>query len=347
MNAAKLVLKTGECFHGLSPVWVNNPIGGEIVFNTSMVGYVEALTDPSYAGQILTFTYPLIGNYGVPTGDAWQSKKIQARGMVVSELADFHAHPDAKYSLYEWCEQQGLPIITGVDTRAVTKVLRHQGVVAGAITPADQPFTNFPNINDTNLVADVSITAPLEYGSGDKTVILVDCGMKTSILKCLQQYPIKIKRVPYNYDFTSEPYDGVLISNGPGDPQMCTETIKILQAALTNAKPMFGICLGSQLMALAIGAQTYKLGFGHRAQNHPCMDLTSGRCYLTSQNHGYSIKEDTLPNEWKVWFKHLNDDTVQGIRHQTLPHFAVQFHPEAMPGPVDTQWIFDKFYQTL
>lgn len=349
MVKSQLHLKCGEVFQGFSAHWQADAISGEVVFNTGMVGYVECLTDPSYRGQILTFTYPLIGNYGVSAPESWESKTIQAAGMIVSELAEYHGRGAGILSLYEWAKRHNLPIMTGVDTRALTKVIRSHGVVAGQIVKAGTKVQSYQDINSQHLVQQVSPTCIETYGDTGPTVIVVDCGMKSNIWRYLCQLPLRLKRVPFDYDYSQESFDGVFISNGPGDPKMCVEAIAVLKQVMTNevSKPIFGICLGSQLMALAIGAKTYKLPFGHRSQNQPCLEHASGRCYLTSQNHGYAVDGQSLPNDWQVTYTNLNDDTVQGIAHQSLPYSAVQFHPEAAPGPVDTAWIFDEFYQQL
>lgn len=344
---AQLVLRSGEVFYGEVPVHQEHSSFGEVVFNTGMTGYVEALTDPSYAGQILVFTYPLIGNYGVSDPTTWESQKIHVRGVVMSELSPFYSNPHAQYSLQQWLSDQHIPYLTGVDTRALTKCLRTKGVVSGAITPSQVKPDHFEDFEQIDWVKEVSIKEPCYYGSGDKLVIAIDCGMKENILRNLSQFPIRIKRVPYNYDFTDEEYDGVFISNGPGDPMRCQETVAIIRKVLAKRKPTFGICLGTQLMALAVNASTYKLTFGHRSQNQPCMHLSSKRCYLTSQNHGYAVEEASLPADWRVSFRNLNDQSVAGIEHQTLPFFSVQFHPESAPGPEDTQWLFQQFYDSL
>ena len=347
MQPAKLVLKSGHSFSGLAPANQQAICYGEVVFSTGMVGYTESLTDPSYAGQILVFTYPLIGNYGVSAPATWESDKIQVKGLIVSELAPFYSNHTAKLSLFAWLQQQQIPWLTNVDTRALTKQLRGQGVVPGAIVSDDNPVEQFEDFDHINWVAEVSIKEPTYYGNGEKLIIAVDCGMKENILRCLLTYPCRIKRVPYDYDYSNEEFDGVFISNGPGDPALCTETVRILQKAMTKQKPIFGICLGTQLMGSAIGAQTYKMPFGHRSHNQPCMELSNKRCYLTSQNHGYAIDEETLPADWQISFRNLNDNTVAGIEHKQLPFFSVQFHPEAAPGPLDTQWLFQKFYALL
>lgn len=344
---AQLVLQSGEIFYGSVPIEQAHSVYGEVVFNTGMVGYVEALTDPSYAGQIIVFTYPLIGNYGVMGSRTWESSKIHVKGVVVSELSPFYSHHAAERSLVEWLTEQHIPFLTGVDTRALTKCLRTKGVVPGAITRVGEHPTQFEAFDGIDWVKQVAISEPVYYGSGDKTIIVVDCGVKENILSCLQRYPVRIKRVPPDYDYSNETFDGVFISNGPGDPMQCQITVDILRRAMKKEKPVFGICLGTQLMALAIGAQTYKLPFGHRSHNQPCLHLASNRCYLTSQNHGYAVAENSLPRDWRVSFRNLNDQSVAGIQHERLPFFSVQFHPEAAPGPEDTQWLFQTFYDQL
>ncbi|HEX2549111.1 MAG TPA: carbamoyl-phosphate synthase large subunit, partial [Gammaproteobacteria bacterium] len=344
---AQLILETGEVFQGRVPATQDSECFGEIVFNTGMVGYVESFTDPSYAGQILVLTYPLIGNYGVSPPETWESDKIHISGVIVSELSDFCSSHSAEKSLRDWLTENKIPVMVGVDTRLLTKHLRTKGVVPGVITTKGQKPKKFEQFADIDWVKKVSIPAPKMYGEGEKLIIAVDCGMKENIIRCLTKFPIRVKRVPFNYDYSDEPFDGVFISNGPGDPMHCTETVAILRKALKKQKPMVGICLGTQLMALAVGAKTYKLPFGHRAQNQPCLDVTSGRCYLTSQNHSYAVDDTTLPNDWEVFFRNLNDQSVEGIQHKTLPFFAVQFHPEAAPGPLDTQWLFQKFYDLI
>lgn len=347
MKPSYLILESNEIFQGYSPQWQHNSFFGEVVFNTSMVGYVEALTDPSYRGQILTFSYPLIGNYGVDSGETWESKQIQAAGMICSELSLCQSHSTATQNLMQWLESQNIPVMFGVDTRALVKCLRSKGVVLGAITDKKTKPKQFVDINQQDLVEQVTCSEIEEFGEGDKKVIVVDCGIKQNILRNFERFPVRVKRVPYTYDYTKEDYDGLFISNGPGDPLMCSQTADILKKAMKKDKPTFGICLGSQIMGLAIGAKTYKLPFGHRAQNHPCMELATRRCYLTSQNHGFAIDENSLPKDWHVTFKNLNDNTVQGIAHNDKPFFSVQFHPEAAPGPVDTSWLFEKFYELL
>jgi carbamoyl-phosphate synthase small subunit len=347
MNSSQLILESGEAFSGLSPSWQEDIYFGEVVFSTGMTGYVESLTDPSYSGQIVTFTYPLIGNYGVPDPKYWESAKLQASGVIVSTASSCMSHWDAKSSFLHWLQEQKIPLITNVDTRALTKILRKKGVAVGAICRTDAKIKKFPDFSKIHFVKQVSLPQKQEYGAGPKTVIAVDCGIKENILRCLSKFPIKIIRVPYDYDYTNDHYDGLFISNGPGDPAVCTETISILKKSLARKKPTFGICLGAQLLALAIGSKTYKLKFGHRGHNQPCRNLDTNICILTSQNHGYAIDEKTLPKNWRVSFRNLNDQSVEGIAHNTLPFFAVQFHPESHPGPTDAEVLFEQFYKML
>lgn len=343
----KLSLKTGEEFHGKISSYQDPICYGEVVFNTGMTGYVETLTDPSYSGQLLVFTYPLIGNYGVSDPSTWESSKIYASGVVMSELAMHYSNHNAVKSLADWLKEQNIPFITGVDTRAITTRVRTEGVISGAICQSSEQPKAFEDFDNIHWVAKASIDEPRTYGKGDKTIIAVDCGMKENISRCLEKLPINIKRVPHDYDYSEEDFDGVFLSNGPGNPTHCKKTIAILKKAMKKEKPIFGICLGTQLMALAVGAKTYKLTFGHRSQNQPCMYLDTKKCYLTSQNHSYAVDAKSLPKDWQVTFTNLNDDSVEGIAHKSLPFFAVQFHPEAQPGPHDTQWLFQYFYDKL
>jgi carbamoyl-phosphate synthase small subunit len=344
---SNLILENKASFSGFSPEWVQGTFPGEVVFTTGMTGYPESLTDPSYTGQILLFTYPLIGNYGIPPKEDWESRKIHLNGVIVSEACHSWSHHAGLHSLLEWLKIQKVPVITGVDTRAVTKILRSSGTMMGAISTEKNPQANYSDPNLEHLVSRASRNEIQSYGNGNKTVIAIDCGMKENIIRSLIKFPIHIKRVPHNYDFTNEPYDGVFISNGPGDPMQCKETIAILKKVMKGTKPIFGICLGTQLMALASGASTYKLPFGHRGQNQPCIELETNKCYITSQNHGFAVDEKTLANDWKESFKNLNDGSVEGIMHKEKPFFSVQFHPEASPGPTDTLSLFNKFYDTL
>ena len=348
MLPAKLILANGREFNGYSPKWQNQLYTGETVFNTGMTGYEETLTDPSYSGQILTFTYPILGNYGVSTGELWESKRIHVSGVICETLYNDAIHHASVKNFLTWLEENQTPIICGVDTRELTKEIRSHGVISGAIVcndnVADIDFSDTMNID---WVAKISNPEIQTFGNGKYKIILVDCGAKENILRCLLKFDVTVKRVPFDYDYTQEDFDGVMLSNGPGDPKMCKKTIRILQKALKLNKPIFGICLGSQLMGLAIGADTYKLKFGHRGQNQPCISLDNGLCYLTSQNHGYAVDEATLPAGWAVSFKHLNDSTIAGIRHEKLPLSAVQFHPEASAGPHDTFYLFEDFFSSI
>ncbi|MBU6383035.1 MAG: glutamine-hydrolyzing carbamoyl-phosphate synthase small subunit [Verrucomicrobia bacterium] len=346
MFMSKLILESGEAFPGFSPEWQDRNFFGEVVFSTGMTGYVESLTDPSFAGQILTFTFPLIGNYGVPPSDTWESQKIQAAGVVAGWINPIPSHWNAQTTFLKWLEEQKVPLICGVDTRALTKLLRKKGVALGAICRGRAP-KQFVDPNAEHLVQKVSLAQKQIYGAGRKKIIAVDCGMKENIVRSLLQFDVQVVRVPYNYDYSEEDYDGLFLSNGPGDPASCTETIAILRKNLGRKKPFMGICLGAQLLALAIGGKTYKLKFGHRGQNHPCIDLQRQRALLTSQNHGYAIDEKSLPADWQVHFRSLNDHSVEGIMHKKLPFFAVQFHPESHPGPTDAFYVFQQFVERL
>jgi carbamoyl-phosphate synthase small subunit len=340
----QLVLADGSRFDGYVPAWQSEALVGEVVFNTGMTGYTETLTDPSYAGQILTFTYPLIGNYGVAAKDAWESDSLHLRGVVTSELALFPSHWTTATTLLETLRDHHVPVITGVDTRALTKLLRVHGTMAGIITKGiskAKPTLNMPTVDK------VSIQAPRKYHAGrTKQIIAVDCGMKENIMRHLLKLPATVTRVPYDYDYTNDKFDAVVISNGPGDPTDYQVTAGILKCAMLQKKPIFGICLGAQLMAMAAGASTYKLLFGHRGHNQPCLS-EDGHGYITSQNHGYAIDDKTLPPDWRFTFRNLNDNSVEGIAHNQWPFWAVQFHPEATPGPTDTKWLFEEFSKQL
>ncbi len=355
---AQLVLEDGAIYEGTAfgaPVSVS----GEVVFNTGMVGYPEAMTDPSYQGQILTLTYPLIGNYGIPgNGDSlvssskglspsFESNAIHVQGLVISQLTDAYSHWSAVSSLDTWMKSAGVPGICGVDTRALTKRLRTKGCLLGKIivdskdVPQDDP-------NRRNLVVEVSVREAKWFpADGERKVVLVDFGCKNNIVRSLVARGLNVLKVPWNYDWTCEETEGVVLSNGPGDPKACLEAISILRKGLDRNIPIMGICLGHQLLALASGGDTYKLKYGHRGQNQPCIEVGSKRCFITSQNHGYAVNEESLSPEWKPWFFNANDGSNEGIRHCGRPIFSVQFHPEAHPGPVDTHFLFDFFVQKL
>lgn len=346
-HPAYLKLANGHIFGGLTPNPAVCNSHGEVVFNTGMTGYEETLTDPSYAGQIINFTYPILGNYGVSSNASWESNTIHAKGVICASVFDNPSHYARQQSFIAWLNQQQIPLICAIDTRELTKVIREDGLVNGVISLDKSSIVKLEYDNSLNLVSIVSCKKPYTLGSGKYKIIVVDCGIKQNILRSLLRFDLILKCVPFDYDYTKEDYDGILVSNGPGDPKLCSVTIKHLKEALAQTKPIFGICLGSQLMALAIGATTHKLKYGHRGHNQPCVDLKSQRCYLTAQNHSYAVEEQSLPKEWVVNFRNLNDHTVAGIAHKTLPFFAVQFHPEASGGPQDSFFLFEQFYQLI
>ena len=342
---------TGELFGG------SVPTSGEVVFNTGMVGYPESLTDPSYSGQILVLTYPLVGNYGVPRGcnggtdelviGPFESGRIHARGLVVADYSRHYSHWRAVESLHSWLDREGVPGISGIDTRALTRRLRHRGTMKGRVVLADMD-SPAPEPEISALVPLVSVSEPTIIGNGRPRVGLIDCGAKAGIIRSLLQRGVSVLRVPWDYDLSGERVDGVVISNGPGDPKQCGPTVENVRRLIESAHvPVFGICLGNQIMALAAGADTFKLKFGHRGQNQPCMRVGSRRCHITSQNHGFAVDDRTLPNGWEPWFFNANDGTNEGIRHRDKPLRCVQFHPEARPGPVDTDFLFDEFVGML
>ncbi len=347
---ATLTLSDGTVFNGFA-FGSETATVGEVVFNTGMVGYPESLTDPSYRGQIIVYSYPLIGNYGVSKGP-FESDRIQARGMIVANYQHTYSHWDATRSLHDWLVEENIPAITGIDTRALTKKLRTTGVMVGQINCNPNTVTKsseWEDPNETDLVSEVSVKKPIWHGAGKKTVLLVDCGVKRSIIDNLVERGLRVKQVPWNYNYTTEfnAIDGILLSNGPGDPKRCTSTIAYAKIALAKKIPQFGICLGSQIQGLAAGAKTYKLKYGHRGQNQPCVYTNTVKCVLTSQNHGYAVRESSLPKDWRVLFTNANDGSVEGIAHKKLPFFSVQFHPEANPGPEDSNSVFDDFIKLL
>ncbi len=358
-KTARLVLADGSEFSGRvfgAPL----STAGEVVFATGMVGYPESMTDPSYRDQILVLTYPLVGNYGVPARrskdglpERFESSHIQVRGLVISTLSDDRTHWSAGSSLDEWLLEERIVGLAGVDTRALTKRLRVGGTTPGKILVEGDSesgigeSTPFEDIGTRNLVAQVSVSEPILYGTGKTRVILVDCGAKANIVRSLLARGVSVLRVPWDHDFNAVDADGVLISNGPGDPKMAARTVEHTRRALRGDRPVFGICLGNQLVGLAAGAATYKLKFGHRSQNQPCRMAGTQRCFITSQNHGYAIDARTLPPDWEEWFVNANDGTNEGIRHKSKPFWTIQFHPEATPGPEDTGYLFDEFVERL
>jgi carbamoyl-phosphate synthase small subunit len=351
-----LILEDGTSYAG-ELFGAQKSTAGEVVFNTGMVGYPESLTDPSYSGQILVFTQPMIGNYGVPDRKrdefgfpfGLESEKIHVQAVVIGDLTEKFDHDEHSRSFEEWLESEGIPGITGIDTRALTKRLREKGTMLGKIE-VGRRAVQFRDPNRTNLVHSVSARETVTYGKAQKKVVMLDCGVKLSIIRALLRRGLEVTRVPWDYDFLpllGDSHSGLVLSNGPGDPKMVLDAVKNLKRAFRIGKPILGICLGNQLMALAAGFDTYKLKYGHRSQNQPAVDTETMRCYITSQNHGYAVKTDSGPGSWKVWFSNANDSTVEGIRHKQKPFFSVQFHPEATPGPTDTSFLFDKLVELL
>lgn len=357
MKNVTLVLSDGTRFHGKS-FGYDAPVAGEVVFNTAMMGYPESLTDPSYEGQLLTLTFPLVGNYGVPPftmeengiPSFMESERIHASALIVSDYSDYYSHWNAVESLSEWLKREKVTGITGIDTRELTKVLRENGVMMGKIlfdeNPELIPEADYAGIN---FVDRVSCKEIIRYNEGaGKKVVLVDCGVKANIIRSLLSRGVEVVRVPWNYDYTDMEFDGLFLANGPGDPDMCEEAVNIIRKQISESrKPICGICMGNQLLAKAGGATIYKLKYGHRSHNQPVRQVGTNKCYVTSQNHGYAVDAKTLEADWEELFVNMNDGSNEGIRHKTNPWFSSQFHPEACSGPVDTSFIFDKFIETL
>ena len=339
MSPAQLILEDGSSFAGRS-LGAPRSVSGEVVFNTGMVGYTESLTDPSYSGQILAMTYPLVGNYGVPP--AFESGRIQVAALIVSELAAQYSHAAAQRGLPQWLREEGIPCLAGIDTRALTKRLRRHGCMLGKVVVGGENVA-FEDPNQRNLVAEVSSRQREVYPGSGGTVVVVDCGAKGSIISELRARGLTVVRVPWDHDFLAEEFDGIVVSNGPGDPSACGATVENLRRAIGLGRPIMGICLGHQLLALAAGARTYKLKFGHRGHNQPCVETGTRRCFVTSQNHGFAVDPSSLPPGWEPWFTNANDGSNEGMRHVAKPFLSVQFHPEAAPGPLDTRALFDQF----
>lgn len=357
MKNVTLVLEDGTEFRGKS-FGYEQPVAGEVVFNTAMMGYPESLTDPSYAGQLMTLTYPLVGNYGVPPftiapdgiATFMESDKIYASAIIVADYSEEYSHWNAVESLADWLKREHVTGITGIDTRQLTKVLREHGVMMGKILFDDQP-DNIPQADyeGVNFVDKVSCKEVIRYNEGaGKKVVLVDCGVKNNIIRCLINRGVEVIRVPWNYDYTGMDFDGLFLGNGPGDPDMCEDAVNIIRKQMSlSRKPICGICMGNQLLAKAGGASIYKLKYGHRSHNQPVMEVGTTRCYITSQNHGYAVDAKTLGSDWKELFVNMNDGSNEGICHKENPWFTSQFHPEACSGPVDTEFMFDRFIEKL
>ena len=344
---ASLIFKDGSRFLGDGFGYASST-AGEIVFNTGMVGYPETMTDPSYAGQIVVLTYPLIGNYGIPGQQTekqllkyFESRKIFLKAIVVSSLPQHH-HWAAEVSLQDWMKTHKVAGIMGIDTRMLTKKLRTQGSQLAQIC-FQQKKVDFFDPNKTNLVADVSISEPIFFSGGDKKILLLDTGCKHNIIRSLLKRNLSVDWVPWDYDFTTKNFDGLMLGNGPGDPEQLGLIIERVKKQFKKKVPIFGICLGHQIMAKAAKAKTYKMTFGHRSYNQPCVELGTKKCIITSQNHGFAVSGKTLPKDWQEWFVNANDGSNEGIKHETLPFQSVQFHPEATPGPTDSDYLFDRF----
>ena len=357
MKNVTLVLEDGTKFHGKS-FGYDQPVAGEVVFNTAMMGYPESLTDPSYAGQLMTLTYPLVGNYGVPPFSVepnglatfMESDKIYASAIIVADYSEKYSHWNAVESLASWLKREHVPGITGIDTRQLTKVLREHGVMMGKIIFDDEP-DNIPTAEyeGVNWVDRVSCKEIIRYNEGaGKKVVLVDCGVKNNIIRCLVNRGVEVIRVPWNYDYTSMDFDGLFLGNGPGDPDMCEDAVNVIRRQMSlSRKPICGICMGNQLLAKAGGATIYKLKYGHRSHNQPVREVGTNRCYVTSQNHGYAVDAKTLGSDWRELFVNMNDGSNEGVCHKENPWFTSQFHPEACSGPIDTEFMFDRFIKTL
>ena len=385
MRNVTLILDDGSRFHGKS-FGYEKPVAGEVVFNTAMTGYPESLTDPSYAGQLMTLTYPLVGNYGVPPftfesnglATFMESERIHAEAIIVSDYSEEYSHWNAVESLADWLKREQVPGITGIDTRELTKVLREHGVMMGKIVFDGEQLTmdngqlTVDSYENINYVDKVSCKEIIVYANGEsrsfsidlpiaqlncqlstvhcqlKRVVLVDCGVKTNILRCLLRRNVEVIRVPWDYDFNGLQFDGLFISNGPGDPDTCDAAVQNIRKAMQNPQlPIFGICMGNQLLSKAGGAKIYKLKYGHRSHNQPVRMVGTERCFITSQNHGYAVDNNTLGADWEPLFINMNDGSNEGIRHKTNPWFSAQFHPEAASGPTDTEFLFDEFVKLL
>jgi carbamoyl-phosphate synthase small subunit len=356
-TAMKLVLDDGTTMTG-SSFGTPRPIAGEVVFNTGMTGYVETLTDPSYRGQILVMTYPLVGNYGVPAprepgsiARPYEADGIQVQGLVVQSYASAYSHHLATRSLGAWLKGEHVPGVTGIDTRTLTRKLRESGTMQGWLFPADMDLERAKKTATAVEMREevfrlVAPAEPIRYAGGELTVLVIDAGAKDNIVRSLLERGASVIRAPYHARLAelAREADGILIGNGPGDPKDLGGLIAQVRGLLaTYDKPIFGVCLGNQILALAAGGDTFKLPYGHRGLNQPVQDLLTRRCYISSQNHGYAVRDASLPADWEPWFVNINDGTNEGIRSRLRPYSSVQFHPEATPGPRDAGFLFDDF----
>ncbi len=365
---AKLVFDNGTVLDGVG-FGYSTTVFGEIVFNTGMVGYTEALTDPSYCGQILTLTYPLVGNYGVPDPSIvdedgipkfFESSKIQARGLVVHELSLTASHWNLTMTLDEWMYNEKIPGISGIDTRELTKKLRTSGVMMAALVVSDskidveqvkKQLESATHYDSEQFMDDVSTKEEKVYGKDENTVVVIDTGAKHAILRNVREIGYKVVLLPWNTPYEkimSYNPKGIILSSGPGDPQKCPNTIVTAKKLIEDNIPTLGICLGAQIIGIAGNTETYKLKYGHRGQNKPCVNLENNQVYVTSQNHGYGITPESLEkSDFDLWFTNADDKTVEGIKHKTKNCIAVQFHPEAAPGPYDCKFVFEKLKEMM
>lgn len=348
----KLILEDSSEFNGFS-FGYEKSVSGEIVFNTAMTGYPESLTDPSYKGQILVLTYPIIGNYGVPPREKaddmykyFESYALHISGLIISDYTEDYSHWNANKSLGDWLKEYKVPGIYGIDTRELTKILREHGTMLGKVIFNGENI-DYYDPNKDNLVTQVSVKEKKIFGNGKYRILLIDCGVKYNIIRNLLKRDTTVILVPWDWDVLKEEFDGLFISNGPGDPKMCDKTIESIKKIYEKEIPIYGICLGNQLMALAAGADTYKLKYGHRSHNQPVIQTGTNRAYITSQNHGFAIDNNTLPDDWMPLFINLNDNTNEGMKHKSKPFFSSQFHPEASGGPTDTEFLFDQFIEMV
>ena len=341
-NVAVLSLEDGTKFTGFS-FGAETSVQGEVVFNTSMIGYPELLSDPGLRGQILVLTYPLIGNYGVPPRDEedgllvnFESEGMQVSGLVVTDYSEEYSHWNVEESLVEWLKKSGVPAIYGIDTRELAKHLRENGEMRGAITIEGAPMQ--PESADR--IADVSITEPTTYGAGDITVALLDTGVRNNVIRSLVRRGVKVLRLPWNADLTAHEWDGLVLVDAPDDPSPAAANVR---KALEKGKPIFGVCGGDKLLALAAGGGIKKLPRGHRSANQPVLEAGTTHAQITTQNHSWAVDEATLPAGWEVWYTNLNDGSTEGIRHTSKPFCAIAWHPEASNRPEEADAIYDDF----